>query len=537
MIARRFRISPAEGIVAVLMLAHAALAWAGRQIGVRTGQDDAWYVLLARALRDFRYVDLHVVGEPAHQLYPPGFPGALAIWSAIGGENIDWLIAFSVLCSMAAVAITFTVSRRFLSPGLAMLCTAAVAFNPRLIERAGMVMSEPLFTLSTLGALALLTTEAPTRRRLVGAGALAVLAALTRTVGVVVIAAVALHWLLERRWRAVAILAFVSACTIGGWLAWTAVAPEQFVGKSYIADMTIVVRRHSPLEIIGQRAVHAVLYYTGAALHATLGVPTVRGTAVDNVIIGVVLIAGLAAGFGPLLRRWRAAALFLLGYAALLIYWPWRLERYLIPLTPLIIPMALLGLVGLGKTLRRPAWGVTVGAAFIAAIALTGLWKSSSMALAGLRCDRTVEPHLQECQLPEQRSFFEALVYIKRHLPEDAVVATVKSAPFYYYTGRRTPVVGVLTARADSSLLPNLRRRGAGFIFLARLHVSEPERVAPRVLANCDLLELEAELPGQTYLFRVREDGEARPNRDACHAARAYQASTLEREPLVSRRR
>jgi MFS family permease len=520
----RGRISPGSAIVTGLMVIHAALAWSGRQIGIRTGQDDAWYVLLARALRNFRYADLHVLGEPAHQLYPPGFPGALAVWSAMGGENTDWLIVLSVLCSVTVVAITYTISRRLVGPWGAVLCAAAVAFNPRLVERAGTVTSEPLFAVSALAAVALLAAPEPSRKRLIAAGALALLAGLTRTIGVVVIAALALHWLLERRWRAVAILTVAAACTIGVWLAWTTIAPDQFVGKSYIADMATVVRTHSPAQIVARRTPSAVEFYGGRALHSTLAVPTVPDTAIDNGVIGILLIIGLASGFIALLGRWRTGALYLLGYAVLLTYWPWRIERYLIPLVPLLIPTVLLGFASLGRVVRRPGWGTSVGAALIAATALSGVLKSSRLAVEGAHCDRGVEQQLQKCQPLEQRGFFEAIAYVNTHLREDAVVATVKSAPFYYYTGRQTPLVGALTSQSDSSFMPFVRQTGVSFILLARLQVSEHNRVGRRLRANCEELELEAEFPGPTLLLRVPTEAESTPNQDACEAIVRYQA-------------
>lgn len=511
-----------HAVVAAVLLVHAILAWYGRQIHIRSGQDDAWYLLLARALRDFRYVDLHVVGEPFHQLYPPGYPALLAVWSAIGGEGTDWLIILSILCSTAMVALTFVATRRVLGAPLAALATAAVGLNPALIERAGMIVSEPLFALCVIGALALLAAPAPTPRQLIGAGALAVLAALTRSIGVVLIGAVLLHWLLERRWLAVAGLAVASALTVGAWLYWTTVAPEQFVGKSYIADAAAVVTRHSPMEILVNRTYRAARFYLGRALPTSLSVPTVPGTWIDNAAIVGLLALGLGAGCLALLRRWRALTLFLTGYGALLLYWPWLVERYTIPLTPVIVPTLLAGYSAVGHVLRRPRWGRGLGAAFVAAIVLSGAVESFRFARTRAGCDRSLRMSEQPCLLPAERAFFGALDFIDVHYPPDAVVGAAKNAPLYYYISRKTPPVGALMDQSRHSLVPYLREAGVDAIILGTLHSSEYDRLHRPMVENCDAFDLDAELPGGTYVFRVRDAGSGPGDGEACRAAREH---------------
>jgi hypothetical protein len=511
-----------HAVLAVVLVGHALLAWYGRQIHIRSGQDDAWYLLLARALRGFRYVDLHVVGEPLHQLYPPGYPALLAMWSAIGGEGTDWLILLSILCSMAAVLLTFLATRRVLGAPFAALTTAAVGLNPALIERAGMIVSEPLFVLCVMGALALLAAPSPTRGRVIGAGALAVLAALTRSIGVVLIGALLLHWLLEKRWAAAAGLAVASALTIGAWLYWTTVAPEQFVGKSYIADAAAVVTKHSPMEILVNRTYRATRFYLGRALPTSLSVPTVPGTWIDNAAIVGLLALGLGAGCLALLRRWRALALFLMAYGALLLYWPWLVERYTIPLTPVVVPTLLAGFSAVGRVARRPRWGRALGTAFVAAIVLSGAVESFRFARTRAGCDRSLRMSEQPCLLPAERAFFGALDFIDARYPAAAIVGAAKNAPLYYYIARKTPPVGALMDQSSESLVPYLRETGVDAIILGTLHSSEYDRLHRGMVENCDAFDLDAEYPGGTYVFRVRGAGSGPGDGEACRAAREH---------------
>jgi hypothetical protein len=104
-----------------------------------------------------------------------------------------------------------------------------------LIAVAGGLRSEPLFLAATAAALA--WAGQPRRTGLAIAAVL--IAALTRSIGVTVVAAlIATWWLLGRR-RAAVGLAIAAAVTVGPWLGWTMMAPNQYAGRSYIADFQL----------------------------------------------------------------------------------------------------------------------------------------------------------------------------------------------------------------------------------------------------------------------------------------------------------
>ena len=74
-------------VVAALLVLHAALAWSGREIAVLTAQDDVRYMLLGTSLRGLSYRDLFLVGTPPHNVYPPGYPAFLAVWSVVASGS------------------------------------------------------------------------------------------------------------------------------------------------------------------------------------------------------------------------------------------------------------------------------------------------------------------------------------------------------------------------------------------------------------------------------------------------------------------
>ena len=192
--------APAEGArwaavaVAAAIVVHIALAWHFRAAALTTGQDDAIYLLLARALRAGSYRDLWLVEAPVESRYPPGYPAFLAVFAGTGPGMFARGVALNIALSALGLGLSYMVARRWSEP-LAALSVVVLAVNPSLVHYAGEVRSEPLFVVLSLGVLALLARPAPGRGRMVLAGALAILGALTRSIGLVLLPVVLLPWL------------------------------------------------------------------------------------------------------------------------------------------------------------------------------------------------------------------------------------------------------------------------------------------------------------------------------------------------------
>src|SRR6185436_3869563 len=213
--------------VGLLLGLHAVLAWIGRMPGVLTGEDEAIYLLLARQLRHFTYKDVFLTGQPMHAMYPPGYPALLALWGFLVGQRFDELLLLSLACSVAALLLVFLMVRQLWSSTVALLVLAALAVNPFLVDRAGTLASEAPYMLLTM--VALWCALRGDRRNLILAGAAAVAAALTRSIGLTAVAALAAHWLWGRRYAAAG--AGVAAALVGaGWVVWSFTAPDKLVG-------------------------------------------------------------------------------------------------------------------------------------------------------------------------------------------------------------------------------------------------------------------------------------------------------------------
>ncbi len=502
-----------------LLAVHAILAWLTRSPGIETGQDDAVYIFLSRSLAHGQYRDLFLVGTPPHRNYPPGYPALLALWQAVTGERFDSLVTLSIVCSTAALALTFAMVRRLFSSGTAVLCLAVLAVNPYLVDAAGRVASEAPYAMFSLLALWALTRAETGLSMVLLAGVSSVAAALTRTAGATLLIALGISWILERRFAWVATLAIGGAVAVVLWSFWTATSP---VPAFYFADATFSASGGMPhslaLEMV-YRFVHNAPAYLGLTLPYLLPFPAVPGTVVDNVLGAALTIGGLAAGIGVFARRWRPAALYLLAYGALLALWPWQVSRYMVPVLFLAVPAVLIGSGWLAKRFGA-RWESRTMLAVGFVLALNGAIRTAQMVRIREHCVRGTAFPSPTCVSPKVASFFAALDYVGRYTTPDAVFVSAKAATLFYYTGRRSLWFRDALDMDSTSFVPSLARAGAQYVLLAGLQSSEP-RLADLLSADCRALSLVASFPPSTHLFRI--GSEAHPSDGAaCRALADY---------------
>jgi hypothetical protein len=500
------RRSRVVGLVACLLILHVIIAWSIRMPGVLTGEDEAIYLLLARQLGELRYNDVFLVHQPVHAMYPPGYPAALAAWGAVVGDGFDRLLVLGIIASVGALLLTFVAARRLWSDQVALLVLAPLAVNPYLAERAGTLASEAPYMLFTM--LALVWGVRTDRKGLALAGGAALGAALTRSIGVTVFAALAVHWLWGRKFAVAALVGTAAALTVGGWLLWSFMSPGQLVGASYSADFTYGGTGFlGLLGVIAGRVVTNVPAYLSTTIPGLLPVPAASGTPVDNAVGAVTVTAGLAVGAVLLWQRWRVAALYLAAAGAVLAVWPWHIERFAMPLLPLLVTAVVMGSGAIaGRRWPRARVATMAGVALV--LSITGISLSAAKVSAMAGCERGHSPPAPSCLKGDQASFFAALDYVRAELPADAILLTAKRATAYYYTGRRQIQWQTAAAAGPGRIIPFLREEGVGYVLLGSLHWADLDHLPNSLEPNCADLELVRSFPARTYLLRLRAPGE-----------------------------
>jgi hypothetical protein len=190
--------------------------------------DDAWYVVLAKALAQgegFRLISS--AATPILPSVPPGFPALLSpvflVTPAFPG-NLVWLKLISVLAMFGAGAVCWFDFTRYrgVPPGPAAMLVAATVLTPSIVFLAtSTVMAECVFTLAIIVATLMVERAARDESRSIGrpmaAGAAVAAATLVRSAGVALFAAAILYLLLARRWRHAAILGLTVLACLAPW--------------------------------------------------------------------------------------------------------------------------------------------------------------------------------------------------------------------------------------------------------------------------------------------------------------------------------
>ncbi len=507
-------------LLLLVVTLHAVLVWQSRQPGLLTGEDDAEYITLAESLRQGGYNELFRVDTPLHAQYPPVYPAMLAVWGAVFGDGFDALTAFTLVLSSTMLVLLWWFLRRILGDGLALLTVLVLAVNPWVVQYGGSILSETPYTLLTVLVFVALERFGPRGRGIVAVTVLALLAALTRSAGVTLVVAVGVYLLWERRWRAAVVFGVSAALVLGAWFTWTIMAPEHYVGASYVAD----IGAHSQVAWVAPLPRRIPLnewWYLRTAIPWILAVPTIAGTPVDNAVMLFVVTSTAAAGLWVFARRWRPGLWYVLVYGGLLSFWVWRVERFVVPVLYLLVAAMLAGAYAIGARLGRrgPLLAGIVGAILV----LGGGYRSVALALDRSGCALTADglPPAR-CVASDQASFFAAVRWVRANTPPDAVILAAKEAVLWRFTGRRVVGYRLALAQSDEAFLPFLREQGASWILLGSLHLQEPGRLLDAVEANCARLTVAAYFPARTWLFSLRPPASAAEADASCRAAAEY---------------
>ncbi len=530
------------GFAAFLILLHFVLGSLAREIGLHVVRDDARYILLARSLAGLEYRDIYLVGAPVHTLYPPVFPVLLLAWGRVFGESFAAFTMLGVGLSAAALGLLFAGLRRITSPGVALLCLAALAVNPSLVARAGSVRSEVTYMFLTLLALWLVARPGRqavptagghetgerecagdvgrTRRGVSGgrAAALAIgaaiLATLTRINGLTLVGAMAIAWLFARRWRALGALTVASLLTIGAWLAWSTLTAVTLPESNYFQDIARMAPGDTDLtSTLWTRTGERVWRLFAESIPWMLPLPTVEGTWIDNAALSGMAIVSLAAGSVILVRKWPAAGLYLLLYGASLFVWPFLRARFIEVVLPLLVPAVILGAGALAGAYRS-SWRTPTLVAVVVLLTATGAVKTSGVVRHQLGCEPFQLAEPPACLNEEQSSLLLALHAVNEKARPRAVFISTMPEPLYYHTGRKSTSWPAARRVRHEDFVAYLREQGVDWILLT----SGSRGISTRLLPNCGELVLEGTFPPRTYLLRIPGSDEAPTPEAACTA-------------------
>jgi hypothetical protein len=227
-------------LVAALLLACFALFVLRLDRAAGLYVDDAWYLLLAKALATGQGYQLINAPTPGIvPLFPPGYPFLLSLVYRLTGDfpaNIMWLKLVSVfsLVGLGWLGYEYLTRDRHVPRGGALALAILAILSPQLVFFAtSTLMAECLFALLVVAVV--LTIERGVRLHreegrirwplFVIGGILAAASYLTRGAGIVLLIGLLLYLLKERLWRPVLVLVLLFVVTLGPWTLYVAQHP------------------------------------------------------------------------------------------------------------------------------------------------------------------------------------------------------------------------------------------------------------------------------------------------------------------------
>ena len=466
--------------------------------------DDAWYVLLAKALsQGDGYRLISSAATAILPTVPPGFPAILSSIFFVAPsfpDNVIWLKLISVVAMIAAGAVWWLdlTRHRGVPPAQALLLAAATVVTPAFVFLAtSTVMAECVFTFAQLLTVFLVERAARDDQRAGGrvvvAGVMGAVTMLIRSAGVAVVAAAVVYFLLGRRWRHAAAFGVTVLVCLSPWLLYAraheptneerlahggsiAFSYQQLVAMGRPGDtqsiplrdriarvgrnLTGVMSRDAGGVLIpafyrgpGESGQEVLSLVGGSAQIGSMG----RGPAI--VMVSLALCVVMFAGWLGAKREWLSMpALVVAASLGLIALVASQTFRYMVPLTPFLLFFFWRGLRG-GAVAR------------IAVLCLLGL--------NVLDNGRYIQQKLTGTPdwLADAAEVDEVLSWMSDHLKEPGPVASGNPGLVYLRTGRK--------AVYDANPAANRSRwQAMGVRYLVSLQPTElpPPSWAPRLL-------------------------------------------------------
>jgi hypothetical protein len=408
--------------------------------------DDGLYTILAKSLATGHgYRFLNLPGAPPAVHYPPGYPLLLALfWKIVPAfpASVLWFKLLNVaLIGVIAWAICrYALRVLTLSPGVAFLATLLGTVTIPFLVLTNMLVSEPLFLAALIPVLIRgeqLSRHEPERRDAIWLGVLSGAVVLIRTIGVMLVIAVALVWLAKRARRAAAWYLGGALVVTSPWLLFSslhahAVPPVLqgsygsysgwFMGGLHVGGLPFLIATIRVNVARMAAGITASFQYAPSPRIATV------------TMLALVFMFGY--GAWRVRRRAPVTLVFLALYLALVAAWPDQPLRFVWGLWPVLMVLLLVPLeVVMAPTAARP---LRVAVALAALCLVPGLLRYNTHGYAGgwwASIPRTMTERAQP-----------AIRWVRANTRPGDVMASESEPMIYLYAEREAVPVMTFTA-------------------------------------------------------------------------------------------
>lgn len=517
--------NPVPLLIGVVLLLSAGLYWAGiSPAGFGSYHDDGIYLVCAKSLATGQgYRILSLPSAPWQTKYPPLYPLMLsALWRLRPDfpDNLWVMMLASAVLTLAFCWVTFRylTTAGYASPWMALGIVVLTAANWRMLTIATGLYSEILFALLSVVILYRLERPAadhpPIRSGLL-TGLLLGALILTRTAGITLLIATGLYMAWRRRRRCLLWTMAPAGLMVLLWTIWCRQHTVDAAGATadylqwytnYAADFRHLVPNATTfLRVVGKNFLSFLLLVPMTVFNLTLA------QAVESLFFqGVVVLGALLMGVGwarDIRSGFRPLALYVAIYMGVHCAYPYRIDRYFLPLLPFLLLYLFRGLQPLARLVRSEAWRpwpLALARGFSALVLLSllsTLWVYPYNLTLFFR-NRSITRTLA-------RNREDVASWIRRQTRPSDVLMCYQDPVYYLLTGRkalrslihdRVRVMqfyngGEPTRPASIGLLAVLREMGGSYLILSRTDFSLEGR--PDLLRN----DLETLVVGAPEIF------------------------------------
>lgn len=477
-----------------MALLHLVLAVMAFNPAPFVGGDNATYLNLAQALAEkHRYVELWDPAMRPHTQYPPLWPAFLAVLWLLGLHG--WMVMKTVvlLCSVAAVALSYLWLRRTSTPGVAFGAALLVAVAPGILDLSHWELSDqPAWVLAMLAFWAS-THLAGTREAAddtvarrhgmwLGVFVAAVVAGnFVRAAGLPLVVAAILWLALRKRWRDLAVLVAVFLPPAILWWLW---------GKTNgsVGYSSFLWFKDPYIPALGYVSVGDMLrrIWTNVGRYTHIHMPIVMfwdGRLALPVAVPFALLA--VAGWARRLRKPGLAEVWVPLYSGLLLVWPptWSGERFLLPLMPAMFCYAGEAVRDAMGALRLPGLARFAPAALGALVLLLSLPGTKRVIAVGRECSAMYAAgETVPCMNQEHHDLFKLAEMTRGKLEPGAVVLSRKATFWFALSGYQSRTYP-LSANPDT-FFAFARRSGAKYVAFDNIRDLAPLYLHPVVFTH-----------------------------------------------------
>jgi len=446
---------------------------------------------------------------PATNWFPPGYSSILAVLMFFFGNNIVLLKIANGLFFLGGILLFFALIKKITKNApLAFSACVLLLFNSGLLRLATILMSEIpylFFSILALYCLSKLDDDIKIWKSKYFYGMLlsAVAAYYVRSVAIVLVGAIILHWLFEKKWkRAVSFIAGFSIL----YLPWMIRNSIHGIKGRYF-EAIISVNNWRPEEgqintvsaFLGKMAVNfydTVIRGFTDVLFPFAHVDEMTKTMV--VILGVIILVVTFFGAWKTGRYRFLFCSYLLGNLLIFLLWhSGNGSRYVWPLAPFIAFFFFNGVYVFADSILKASKK-----------ALPSFFPYVYLIFAFLSWPMLNRMHIASAQdyNPAYKNYFDMAKAVKRQGNKDLVIACRKPDMFYHFSG--TYVTNYLYSLDDKKVLKDLIDKKVDFVVLEQLGYGSTGRyLYPAILKNQELFQVVMHLKEpDTYLFYFEKE-------------------------------